>query len=148
MRRTVRPQRRGCTLRKIVVPSTAARYCTPRHCSVAKAPTLLSIPRARLPSALRRAGSFLEGTVAITHPNTANSLSVTKWGDVPIARRAAMPGDSVQLVTSSLTAERDGTRSQIILIATRIGTDNKAPGTPHTDAAVSNAPRRLYRTVE
>src|SRR5438128_2746062 len=93
---------------------------------------LPSIPGARLSRAFPRVDFFSKASVAITHHDTAISLNVTKWGDVPIARRAAMHGDSVQLVTSSLTAERDGTRSQIILIATRIGTDNKAPGTPHS----------------
>src|SRR4029434_10000521 len=37
-----------------------------------------------------------------------------------------------QLVSSSLTDDSVGTRSQTTLIDTRIGTDNKAPGTPQS----------------
>src|ERR1035438_26913 len=36
------------------------------------------------------------------------------------------------LVSSSLTDDMVGTRSQMTLIETRIGTDNKAPGTPQS----------------
>src|SRR5579863_7582387 len=36
------------------------------------------------------------------------------------------------LVRSSVTWDMDGTRSQMILTETRIGTDNKAPGTPQS----------------
>src|ERR1017187_3084768 len=36
------------------------------------------------------------------------------------------------LVRSSLTWDIDGTRSQMTLIETRIGTDNNAPGTPQS----------------
>src|SRR4051812_2851776 len=36
------------------------------------------------------------------------------------------------LFRTSLTCERAGTRSQMTLTETRIGTDNKAPGTPQS----------------
>ena len=39
---------------------------------------------------------------------------------------------------SSLTYDIDGTRSQMTLIETRIGTDNKAPGTPQSQVQKIN----------
>src|SRR5580700_3699698 len=42
------------------------------------------------------------------------------------------------LVRSSLTGDIDGTRSQKTLIETRIGTDNKAPGTPQSQVQKIN----------
>ena len=42
------------------------------------------------------------------------------------------------LVRSSLTWDMDGTRSQKTLIETRIGTDNKAPGTPQSQVQKIN----------
>jgi len=42
------------------------------------------------------------------------------------------------LVRSSLTWRMDGTRSHKTLIETRIGTDNKAPGTPQSQVQKIN----------
>ena len=42
------------------------------------------------------------------------------------------------LVSSSLTGDIDGARSQKTLIETRIGTDNKAPGTPQSQVQKIN----------
>src|SRR5579859_2035230 len=42
------------------------------------------------------------------------------------------------LVSSSLTWDMDGRRSQMTLIETRMGTDNKAPGTPQSQVQKIN----------
>src|SRR5260370_40319189 len=42
------------------------------------------------------------------------------------------------LVRSSLTWDMDGKRSQMTLVETRIGTDNKAPGTPQSQVQKIN----------
>jgi len=42
------------------------------------------------------------------------------------------------LVSSSLTNVSEGTRSQTTLIDTKIGTDNKAPGTPQSQVQKIN----------
>jgi hypothetical protein len=58
----------------------------------------------------------------------ADAVCAAFESQLHLARRGVW---KVQLVTSSLTADSESARSEMILITTRIGTASNAPGTPH-----------------